>query len=128
MSDHLRNTRSENRTVEAVFACLNEKVWEFHPRIKRIHNCMELKRKSDEPIMDYDIRVKRTQEAAMFDDLEKEQARILYVILTASDQKFTDVCLRRVTNNIEGLKPALLAKVWQYTHATTLNNPDSQFK
>ena len=50
------------------------------------------------------------------------------VILTANDQKFTDECLRRVTNNIEGLKPSLLAKVWQYTHATKLNNPDNQTK
>ena len=39
----------------------------------------------------------------MFNDLMKEQARILYVILTANDQKFTDECLRRVTNNIKGL-------------------------
>ena len=89
---------------------------------------MELKRRTDEPIMDYDIRVKRTREAAQFDDLSKEQARILYVILTANDKSFTDECLRRVTNNILGLIPALLAEVWQYTHATTLNNPDNQSK
>ena len=85
VSDYLRNSGKEN-TVEAVFTSLNEKVWEFHPRIKRIRNCMEIKRKSDEPIMDNDILVKPTREAALYDDLKSEQARTLYVILTANNQ------------------------------------------
>ena len=128
VNDYLKGLDEDKRNLEAVFACLEKKIWEFHPRIKRIRNCMELKRRTDEPIMDYDIRVKRTREAAQFDDLSKEQARILYVILTANDKSFTDECLRRVTNNILGLIPALLAEVWQYTHATSLNNPDNQSK
>ena len=76
VNDYLKGLDEDKRNLEAVFACLEKKIWEFHPRIKRIRNCMELKRKTDEPIMDYDIRVKRTREAAQFDDLSKEQARI----------------------------------------------------
>ena len=74
---------------------------------------MELKTRAEEDIIYYDIRVKHTQEAALHDTLTAEQSRILYIIPTANNAKFTDECLKQFTMNIEGLKSA---NVWQKTH------------
>ena len=52
-------------------------------------------------------------------------SRVLFVILTAGDQKFTDECLKQVTGRMDRLTSALLPAVWQETHTTTLNSSDS---
>ena len=57
--------------------------------------------------------------------MTSEQSRVLYVILTARNQKFMDECLKQVTNRMDLLTSALLPKVWQETHTMALNAPDS---
>ena len=48
VNDYLKSLDEDKRSLEEVFACLEKKIWEFHPRIKRIRNCMELKRRARE--------------------------------------------------------------------------------
>ena len=62
---------------------------------------------------------------AKYDELTPEQSRVLHVILTSGDKKFEDECLKQVTNKLHLLTSALPPQVWQETHASTLNAPDS---
>ena len=62
-------------------------------------------------IFDYETRVKKYREVTKYDELSSEQSRVLFMILTAGDQKFTDQCLKQVNNRMDKLTLALLPAV-----------------
>ena len=73
-----------------------------------MQKCKELKRAPGEDIVNYKTRVKCYREAAGYDNLNSEQYRIFFIILTAGNTKYTDECLQQVTGHMERLNSAFL--------------------
>ena len=67
-----------------------------HPSIERLRNCKELKKAPGEDIINYETQVKHYREAAGNEILSSEKSSVLFVILMANGQKFTDKCLNRL--------------------------------
>ena len=78
---------------------IEDRNWEQVPQIKRLRNRKGLKGLPGEDIVNYETRVKKYREAARYNNLSSEQARVLFVILTSGDQKFT--VARNTCNNLE---------------------------
>ena len=69
------------QSIETVFKCMDEKMWALNSRIKRVREVTDLKRKPNEHIMNFNTRVKLKRETAKYENLTKDQSRVLYVIL-----------------------------------------------
>ena len=96
----LKDNDPESNTYKQIFHYMVEKMWDLHPQIKRVRNCLEIKRTEGEDIDCWIDRVMVARKNARFWDITEDQSLFLYVVLNSGHKQYIEKAMELIGSDI----------------------------